>query len=169
MTAAFKEKLAMGRVTTEATIENIRDLWDAEAGRLPMEKVRQVSVNDALVDTGAFTLSLPMSLIEKLGLERVSTRRVMTAAGPRDAGRYSAVRLTIQGRDMILDATEVADGCPVLIGQIPLEYMDFVVDPVNQKLGWRIDGLSLVSRDEIQRNEVDVVLQGPVLELAVRF
>jgi predicted aspartyl protease len=86
------------------------------------------------VDTGAFTLSLPGSLIRQLGLQKVSTRRVMTAGRARDADRYSAVRLTIQGRDMTLDVSEFPDECPVLIGQIPLEYMDFVVDSVNQKL-----------------------------------
>jgi hypothetical protein len=29
---------------------------------------------------------------------------------------------------------EVADDCPVLIGQVPLEVMDFVVDPAGQRL-----------------------------------
>jgi hypothetical protein len=29
---------------------------------------------------------------------------------------------------------EVPDGVPVLIGQIPLEFLDFVVDPVRQRL-----------------------------------
>jgi predicted aspartyl protease len=132
--AAIEEKSKMGRVTTHATIENIRDLWEAESGRLQPDSVRRIAVSDALVDTGAFTLSLPMSMIRNLGLEQLSSRRVMTAAGPRMAGRYSAVRLTIQGRDMIVDVSDVPDGCPVLIGQIPLEYMDWVVDPVNQRL-----------------------------------
>jgi hypothetical protein len=39
----------MGRVLTEATIENLKDLWDAERGLLPPEKVRRVTVPDALV------------------------------------------------------------------------------------------------------------------------
>ena len=29
---------------------------------------------------------------------------------------------------------EVPDDCPVLVGLIPLEALDFVVDPVNQQL-----------------------------------
>ena len=29
---------------------------------------------------------------------------------------------------------ELPDDCPVLIGQIPLELLDFVVDPVRQQL-----------------------------------
>ena len=33
-----------------------------------------------------------------------------------------------------MDVLEVPDGVPPLIGQIPLEHLDFVVDPRNQKL-----------------------------------
>ena len=29
---------------------------------------------------------------------------------------------------------ELPDGCPVLIGQVPLEMLDFVVDPVGRRL-----------------------------------
>jgi hypothetical protein len=47
---------------------------------------------------------------------------------------YSTVRLTIQGRECVCDVVEVADNCPVLIGQIPLELLDFVVDPIGQCL-----------------------------------
>jgi hypothetical protein len=47
---------------------------------------------------------------------------------------YRAVRLTIQGRDCICDVAEIPDDCPVLVGQIPLEALDFVVDPAGQRL-----------------------------------
>ena len=44
------------------------------------------------------------------------------------------VKLTLQGRDCVCDVTEVDDACPVLIGQVPLELMDFVVDPGRRQL-----------------------------------
>ncbi len=47
---------------------------------------------------------------------------------------YDAVRLTIQGRDCTIDVLEVPDGVPVLIGQIPLEHLDLLVNPVQRKL-----------------------------------
>ena len=34
----------------------------------------------------------------------------------------------------MIEAAEIPDACPVLIGQIPLELLDFVVDPVGQRL-----------------------------------
>ena len=74
-------------------------------------------------------LSLPTQLIRQLGLMKTGRRRVKTSLGLGEADVYDAVRLTIQGRDCPLDVMEVPDGVPVLIGQIPLERLDFVVDP----------------------------------------
>jgi predicted aspartyl protease len=71
----------MGRVLVEATAENLRDLWEAESGRLADAGVRRVTVVEALVDTGATTLSLPTRMIEQLGLKRRVSKRVLTSAG----------------------------------------------------------------------------------------
>lgn len=124
----------MGRVTTEATIRNLNDLLEAAQGKLPEDQIRKVEVSSALVDTGAWSLSLPTSLIRKLGLIKLATKQVMNSKGPSISDVYAVARLTIQGRDCSLDVTEVPDGVPVLIGQIPLELLDFVVDPKNQRL-----------------------------------
>jgi clan AA aspartic protease len=124
----------MGRVVAPAKIENLEDLYEVRQGRLAPEKVRTVEIPDALVDTGATFLSLPRRLIEQLGLHRYRTRRIRTAAGVTEAGMYSSVQLTVQGRDCPVEVSELPNDCPVLIGQIPLESLDFVVDPVNQRL-----------------------------------
>ena len=124
----------MDRVTVEATIENLKDIMDAHEGHRPADQIRRVTVTNALVDTGASTLSLPTSFIQQLGLMKTSTRRTMSSKGPGQTDVYAVVRLTIQGRDCDLDAMEVPDGVPVLIGQVPLELLDFVVDPINQRL-----------------------------------
>jgi hypothetical protein len=59
---------------------------------------------------------------------------VTTSAGTGEASRYDAVRLTVQGRDCTVDVLEVPDEVPALLGQIPLELLDFVVDPVSRRL-----------------------------------
>ena len=79
-------------------------------------------------------LSLPTRLIQQLGLTRTSTRRVMSSVGVAEVGVYDIVRLTIQGRDCPVAVGEVPDGVPTLVGQIPLEYLDFVVDLSGRKL-----------------------------------
>jgi predicted aspartyl protease len=118
----------MGRVTTEATIENLGDLWDVREGRLPADSARRITVADALVDTGATLLSIPTAVIHQLGLAAAGMRRVRSSSHVVDATMYEAVRLTVQGRTCTMDVIEVPDGVPVLIGQIPLEHLDLVVD-----------------------------------------
>jgi predicted aspartyl protease len=124
----------MGRVLTAATIENIEDLWAVKRGLMAAEEVRRIAVTDALVDTGATLLSLPTRMIRELGLEHTATKRVTSSTGPSEARLYAAVRLTIQDRSCTMDVMEVADDVPVLIGQIPLEHLDFVVDLRSQTL-----------------------------------
>lgn len=125
----------MGRVIVSAKVENLHDLYDVNQGRRKPEDVRTVEVTDALVDTGATYLSLPQRLIDRLGLERYRTRRARTAGGGlRDFDMYGVVRLTVQGRERCMEIAALPDACPVLIGQIPLEMLDWVVDPKGQKL-----------------------------------
>lgn len=124
----------MGRVITDATIENIEDLWSIEQGLTPADQARKAEVTDSLVDTGATLLSVPTRLIKHLGLRQVGTKRVISSSGAVQAGIYDAVRLTIQGRSCTMDVIEVPDNVPVLIGQIPLARLDFVVDLRNPKL-----------------------------------
>jgi len=118
----------MGRVLTPATIENYVDLWAAKQGIISDDKIRRIEVQEALVDSGATLLSLPKSLIQELGLEKTAEKRVTSSIGFGEANLYSAVRLTIQGRSCTMDVMEVPDGVPVLIGQLPLEHLDFVID-----------------------------------------
>ncbi len=124
----------MGRVTVEAIVENLADQLRAEKNEGAPNEVRRLEIKDALVDTGATNLSLPHSLIQQLGLKLHRRRRTTTAGGPCEVGIYSPVRLTIQGRDCIVEVTELPDDCPALIGQIPLEAMDWVVDPNQRRL-----------------------------------
>ena len=79
-------------------------------------------------------LSLPTRLIRQLGLKKFSTRRVRSTTGVAEANLYAAVRLTIQDRICTMDVMEVPDDTPVLIGQLPLEQLDFVVDPQSRAL-----------------------------------
>lgn len=130
------ETATMGRVLTEATIENLGDLWGVEKGFIKPDEVRRVAVQDALVDTGSTLLTMQKHLIDYLGLTKKYEKRVSNTTGMHDVRVYGTVRLTIQGRDCPTDVMELPDGLKekVLIGQIPLEYLDFVVDPKSQRL-----------------------------------
>jgi predicted aspartyl protease len=128
------EIITMGKVVVPVLIENLEDLYRSNAGELPVDEIRRVEVQDALVDMGAVVLSVPKRLISELGLKPFRTRTVRTVGGIVQTTIYRAVQLTVQGREFTCDVAEIPDDCPVLIGQIPLEGLDFVVDPIGQRL-----------------------------------
>lgn len=119
----------MGRVVVAITVENLEDLFNADNGSLPREHVRKVEVPDALVDTGATGLLLPKRLIAALGLRPFRVRQARGLGGTVPLQTHSAARLTVQGRDCTLDVSEVPDNYPAIVGQVPLELLDWVVDP----------------------------------------
>ncbi len=124
----------MGRVIVEIEVINVADLSNAESGRLADDDVRRVYVPNALVDTGTTTLSMPASLLRGLGLRLIATRNARTASGLVTMRIYGGVLLRIDGRECTCDVAELPDGSPTLVGQIPLEALDFLVDPGRQRL-----------------------------------
>jgi len=79
------ETAEMGRVLTEATIENLKDLWDSQRNQIPSDQVRRIHVTDALVDTGATLFSIPSRLVRQLGLTPMYTKRVTSSTGGGEA------------------------------------------------------------------------------------
>ncbi len=124
----------MGRVTVPVVIENQYDLFEVSQGRRQPNDVRRLEIPDALVDTGAKMLSLPKRMIDALGLQFLQERLVITTAGPARSATYGLVRLSMLGREAPLDVAALHDECPVLIGYIPLDQLDLVVDPTGQRL-----------------------------------
>jgi predicted aspartyl protease len=128
------ETKTMGKVIVTAMIENLKDLFEVERGLLTDDQVRRIEVRDAIVDAGATTLLLPKRMVAALGLKPQRVRHSRGLGGDFLLPVYGTVRLTIQGRDCPLDVGEIGDDYPVLIGQIPLEALDWVVDAKGQRL-----------------------------------
>jgi predicted aspartyl protease len=125
----------MGRVLAAIKAENLEDLLRVKIGLIPPAEVRSVHVKEALVDTGATILSLPTRLIKALGLDFKYHRFTETPVGLRKVKVYGPVRLSVQDRECMVDVAELTNQrAPALVGQIPLELMDFVVDPRQRKI-----------------------------------
>ena len=124
----------MGKVLVTAKIENLEDLFSIHKGLIKPEEARSIEVTDVLVDTSTTTLSLPKRLIDPLGLKFIGERRARTSGGSVLLRMFGTVQLTVQGRFWRGDVLEIPDDCPPLLGQIPLESLDFVVDPQGQCL-----------------------------------
>ena len=122
----------MGKVIIKIKLTNHGDLI-ASRRKLSKAKPRSVEV-DALVDTGATRLYLKPSVIRALGLEKVDEVISQTTNGPKMRSVHEPVQLEVQGRHGNFDVVDIGEDVPNLLGQIPLEYLDFVVDSKNRKL-----------------------------------
>ena len=98
------------------------------------ESVRCVEI-EALVDTGTTQLALPADVVEKLGIPPSGTRKARDARGQViELPWVGGVRIEILGREMTCDALVLPEGATALIGQIPLEGLDLVVDPKSREV-----------------------------------
>ncbi len=64
----------MDKVLVPAVLENVDDVFAARKGLMPVDQVRRVEVEDALIETGATRLMLPSRLVAALGLEPLCVR-----------------------------------------------------------------------------------------------
>ena len=123
----------MGKVIVKIKLTNLFDVA-LQTRKLLKGKPREVEI-EALVDTGASGLALKPSVIKALGLRRSGKAHFRTANGRKTCGVYEPVRLDLMGRHGNFDVTDVDETVPNLLGQIPLEYLDLIVDSKGQKLG----------------------------------
>lgn len=124
----------MCKVVVPVRMVNQGDRYLAHTGHLPADQIRAVDIPDALVDTGATGLMVPSRFVKQPGLNAVRTRTATTVGGPTPITVYEPVLLTIQGRDCFVEVHEIGDKLPVLVGQVPLELLDWVVDCHGQRL-----------------------------------
>ena len=89
---------------------------------------------DAAVDTGAFYLVAPRSLLLGLDVEPYTQRTFQLADGgliQRDVGE---IRIRVAGGEVATLAVFEEQGGDVLLGSFALEGLAMAVDPVNERL-----------------------------------
>ncbi|MDR2923853.1 MAG: aspartyl protease family protein [Treponema sp.] len=123
----------MGNVFAEITVKNAGDAMLARNGHIAENDVRTLDLT-AIVDTGASTLVINEDIFNKLGLYVVETRKINLAGGAKMEGKVtSPVSIKWKNRFATVDAVVLPGGKP-LLGLLPLEFMDLMVDPVRQEL-----------------------------------
>jgi len=118
---------SVGRVVEKIKLQNWGDIELVAAGA---RKARPRTVQtEALVDTGAGLFYLKSSLVKKLGLRPIDKVRSRTMSNLVEERRVcSPVELQLAGRTGVFRVVEIPDSLPNLIGQIPLEELDLVVN-----------------------------------------
>ena len=123
----------MGIVRTEITLKNAVDVANAQNGIIKEPEIRQTVVQ-AVVDTRAMTLVINEELRRQLGLLVVGTRVATLADDAKKTIKIAQpVEVRWKNRFMVCQPWVVGSG-NVLLGAIPLEDMDLMVDPSSQTL-----------------------------------
>lgn len=124
----------MGEVRVQIQLENTGDRVSAKRGYLPAGQVRCQAV-EMVVDTGAVMVVLPQDMVEALGIDIVR-KAIVTYADERKDERPIAGPLTVRfgNREATTDCIVGPPASEPLLGQIPLEAMDLLVDQARRQL-----------------------------------
>jgi predicted aspartyl protease len=129
----------MGHVNTKITLKNLDDTKQARKGNLPEHKIRQATI-DVMVDTGATMLVINEQLSQQLGLDAIGEREISFANDATNLRFAENCKVTEpleinwKDRSITLPALVVKDAPEFLLGVMPLEGMDLMVDTVNERL-----------------------------------
>ena len=111
----------MGQVFADIVLSNPRQ---ADLSPIPVK---------ALADTGALMLCIPEHLALQLGLETESVREVSVAAGRSMNVHYvGPIKVSFGKRFCYVGALVLGD--EVLLGAVPMEDMDLVVNPSRREV-----------------------------------
>lgn len=124
----------MGMVYADVELINGRDLIKAEDGELPEEQVRRMPVR-ILADSGCGTLAINENIRAQLGLPR-RERRTMQMADETvvTLDVVGPVEVRFENRRTNLDAVVLPGDAEPLLGAIPMQDMDVLVDPQRHRL-----------------------------------
>ena len=124
----------MGTVYAEIRLVNVKDMAHAQAGLIRNEAIKAETVQ-AVVDTGAMSLVITEELRQKLGLEIRGEKSALVANGQRVTCQVTdPVDIHWKSRSSTQRALVVPGAKTILLGVIPLEDMDLIVNPVTQEL-----------------------------------
>ena len=124
----------MGEIRVRIHLENDSDHYLWTRRKLTRKKVRKADV-EAVVDTGAVMMLLPGTLVEKLGLNRMGKVTVRLANEQRvKLEKAGGIHLAIGDREMTASCLVGPPGCEPLVGQLVMEELDLIPDPVLKTL-----------------------------------
>ena len=124
----------MGLVHAEITLRNDGDVTNVRRGIIKEPEIRQTAVT-AMVDTGAATLVINEDIRRQLGLDIERSYEATLADGSKQTyGLSETVQILWKNRQAVCQAVVVPGAKNVLLGAIPLEAMDLVINPLKQEL-----------------------------------
>jgi clan AA aspartic protease len=124
----------MGLVHADITLINSGDIEMARRHIIGQEEIKQLTVN-MLVDSGAWMMGINETIQAQLNLPFIEKRKAMLADG--SVQEYDVVGplvVKFKNRTAICGAFVLKGDAEPLLGAIPMEEMDVMIDPKRQEL-----------------------------------
>lgn len=124
----------MGLVYAEIDLISVDDLVLSRRGFLDKDKIKQVRIA-ALVDSGAYMLSINETVRAQLDLPFIE-KQFGTLADETliEVDVVGPIEVRFENRSTTVRAIVLPGDAEVLLGSIPMEDMDVLIDPKQQKL-----------------------------------
>jgi len=124
----------MGLVYAELELVNSGDIILSKRGYIKFDEIRSLSVS-ALVDSGAYMMCINENLKNQLGLDVVDSMEAEMADGRLERLEVvGPLEVRFKNRSTSCRAAVLPGECEVLLGSIPMEDMDVVILPKEQRL-----------------------------------
>jgi clan AA aspartic protease len=124
----------MGMIFAKLEIIRADDEALFREGSIKKTDIRSVKVR-AIVDTGSHMMAINQNIVNQLKLHTHDSKTVMLADG--SIGSLNVVgpiKIKFENRTAICSALVLPGNTDVLLGAIPMEEMDVLIDPKNQQL-----------------------------------
>ena len=124
----------MGYVYADIELTNEDDVALNRRGHLPANEIKRMSTR-ALVDSGAYDLILNQEVQERLQLPVLGKRPIKLAdESVIEVDIVGPVEVRFETRATTVRALVLPDTEEVLLGAIPLEGLDVIIDPLRERL-----------------------------------
>ena len=124
----------MGLVYAEIELINWEDMTLSNNGYLPKEDVKRVKV-EAMVDSGAYMMVINENIKNQLGLNVVDKAPATLANGVEIMLEVvGPLEIRFANRRAFVEAMVLPGNNEILLGAIPMEQMDVLIDPKKQQL-----------------------------------
>ncbi|CAH2573289.1 hypothetical protein PRNO82_02699 [Planktothrix rubescens] len=124
----------MGLTYAEIELANAGEIYLAQKGYILPENVKKITVK-ALVDSGAYMLAINESIKRPLDLPKLEEQIAELADGSKlKLDIVGPVEVRFENRSTTCRAMVLSGDTEVLLGAIPLEDMDVLIDPRQQRL-----------------------------------
>jgi clan AA aspartic protease len=124
----------MGLVYAEVELISGDDLVLHRRGYITEDKIKRLKVN-VLVDSGAYMLAINEHIKAQLDLPVLDIQTAQTADGRQlKLEVVGPIEIRFENRRSSVDAMVLPGDAEVLLGSIPMEDMDVLIDPKQQRL-----------------------------------